>query len=393
MRNLQKKSKDFSFIVTNWFVTFLRFRLLFVQSEINSRYVFHTTFSSLAAFASELVEILVSIFQVIPFKEDESKDILKNEEDSERKMEVNQDITEEPPAKKAKKKKNVNLEKLETRNVPFARVPKFKNEFRDVKIRLLKDTLNRFRLTGPESGLVLAKTLRLTCVDEENSDSGKSDKCDVRNGSQIDGDKSSVKKDDNVDSIDIKNPDFIDKIDTDVNADGTVDTQNDIKSDRSCEKKDVHNPPDSKNAESADKMDTDVIADGTVDTQSDIKPDSYTSDKTDDNDISRTNDTDDITDIGPSDENNDITDDITNGRTWWRTAFKSGSQLRKGFEAQKTFWTESGRMSPGQIPVPGLALGLTVRDPRSFLPKKKQSLEQPEESKLLCPTIFFFIPH
>ena len=41
-----------------------------------------------------------------------------------------------------------------------------KNEYRNVTIRLLKDTLNRFRLTGPEVGQILTKTLRLTSIDQ-----------------------------------------------------------------------------------------------------------------------------------------------------------------------------------------------------------------------------------
>ena len=47
------------------------------------------------------------------------------------------------------KEKDVNGKKLETRNVPFLRTPKYISS--SVAVTLLKDTLNRFRLVGPES--------------------------------------------------------------------------------------------------------------------------------------------------------------------------------------------------------------------------------------------------
>ena len=63
-----------------------------------------------------------------------------------------------------KEKKDVNLAKLETRNVPVSKAPKFTNESTGVNVTLLKGTLNRFRLVGPESGQVLAGTLMPTEV-------------------------------------------------------------------------------------------------------------------------------------------------------------------------------------------------------------------------------------
>ncbi len=71
---------------------------------------------------------------------------------------------EPPPAKRVKtEKKNVNLVKLEPKNIPFERVPKFKGP--KVVVNFLKDTLNRFRLIGPQSTTVLKGALQSTCVE------------------------------------------------------------------------------------------------------------------------------------------------------------------------------------------------------------------------------------
>ncbi len=79
-----------------------------------------------------------------------------------------QDSTEEkfqpPPAKKRKAKDvNVSAKKLEPRNVPFARTPKFESPSR-IRVCLLRDTLNRFRLVGPSATEVLASVLQKTSV-------------------------------------------------------------------------------------------------------------------------------------------------------------------------------------------------------------------------------------
>lgn len=64
------------------------------------------------------------------------------------------------------KSKNVEEMKLVTRNVPFERTPKYKNSCGRVQMVLLKDTLNRFRLTGPLSQAVLREALQLQYDDK-----------------------------------------------------------------------------------------------------------------------------------------------------------------------------------------------------------------------------------
>lgn len=61
------------------------------------------------------------------------------------------------------------LKKLENRNIPFQRVPRLQGED-GVILSLLKDTLVRFRLIGPLSSVVLAKSLGKTEV-KSSSDS------------------------------------------------------------------------------------------------------------------------------------------------------------------------------------------------------------------------------
>lgn len=170
------------------------------------------------------------MFQALPVDEvvNEAKEESQNEDD----------VGKPPANKKPKLIKNVNQQKLETRNIPFVKVPKYKNEFRNVTIRLLKDTLNRFRLTGPECGQILSKTLRLSNID--------------------------------------------------------------ISKDQS---------------------------------------------------------------------------------KWWNSEFLSNPDLKKDFEAQKEFWTDAGRVPPGEILLSGFVLGLTVRDPRAFLPQKKESVPEREEGE------------
>ena len=74
-----------------------------------------------------------------------------------------QDADEEQPPSK-RRKKDVSAAKLATRNVPFDRAPKYLSATGAVNVTLLKDTINRFRLVGPESGAVLAASLRRTEV-------------------------------------------------------------------------------------------------------------------------------------------------------------------------------------------------------------------------------------
>ncbi|KAL1450811.1 hypothetical protein WDU94_003131 [Cyamophila willieti] len=56
---------------------------------------------------------------------------------------------------------NVELEKLALRNIPHSRTPAHSNVVSGVRMRLLKDVLNRFELRGPLSGAVIARALNL----------------------------------------------------------------------------------------------------------------------------------------------------------------------------------------------------------------------------------------
>ncbi|KAG7169653.1 Ribonucleases P/MRP protein subunit POP1-like [Homarus americanus] len=82
--------------------------------------------------------------------------------------------TDEVKSKKKKKSKNakkVNELKLEKRNVPFQRTPKYTSSDNCITMTLLKDTLNRFHLTGPRSYDVLMAALipaKVTYATEEN---------------------------------------------------------------------------------------------------------------------------------------------------------------------------------------------------------------------------------
>lgn len=81
-----------------------------------------------------------------------------------------QNVTESeeaPPTKR--RKKDVGAAKLATRNVPFDRTPKYRSSTGTVTVTLLKDTINRFRLVGPESGAVLAAALRRTVLDAKSN--------------------------------------------------------------------------------------------------------------------------------------------------------------------------------------------------------------------------------
>lgn len=69
--------------------------------------------------------------------------------------------------------KKVDDIKLVTRNVPFERTPKFTSSCGSVHMVLLKDTLNRFRLTGPLSQAVLREALELVNDDKTIPQSDK----------------------------------------------------------------------------------------------------------------------------------------------------------------------------------------------------------------------------
>ncbi|KAK3913842.1 Ribonucleases P/MRP protein subunit POP1 [Frankliniella fusca] len=77
-----------------------------------------------------------------------------------------------PVEKKAKienvEEKSVEEQKLATKNVPFERTPKFASNCNRIQMALLKDTLNRFRLTGPLSQGVLKEALQLVSQTNDN---------------------------------------------------------------------------------------------------------------------------------------------------------------------------------------------------------------------------------
>lgn len=84
------------------------------------------------------------------------------------------------PAKKRKLnekkvKKDVEKTKLATRNVPFIRTPKYRSSNGSIEMVLLKDTLNRFRLTGPLSQAVLLDSLHIASILEIASRKNKTD--------------------------------------------------------------------------------------------------------------------------------------------------------------------------------------------------------------------------
>ncbi|XP_039300270.1 ribonucleases P/MRP protein subunit POP1-like [Nilaparvata lugens] len=91
-----------------------------------------------AAYHSELFDELVKVFR------------LKNDECES--MEVDSNV--DP--------------KLETRNVPSSKIPKYLSTVNGVTVSQLKDTLNRFRLTGPLSQPILTDLLRIIDPDKLN---------------------------------------------------------------------------------------------------------------------------------------------------------------------------------------------------------------------------------
>lgn len=70
--------------------------------------------------------------------------------------EVTQTGKRKQKKKETQRVKDVNAEKLETRNVPIERTPKYASSDRSITMTLLKDTLNRFKLLGPRSYTVLS---------------------------------------------------------------------------------------------------------------------------------------------------------------------------------------------------------------------------------------------
>lgn len=127
------------------------------------------------AFYQEIVDALITTFQLnlVPNHEPEA-DEDKNEK---RLCDDATDISKKKIKGEDGKPKDVEAIKLAPRNLPFERTPKYSSSSGNVKMVLLKDTLNRFRLTGPLSQAVLQEALQL--VDDVNLNFSASHSDDV----------------------------------------------------------------------------------------------------------------------------------------------------------------------------------------------------------------------
>ncbi|CAL4110053.1 unnamed protein product, partial [Meganyctiphanes norvegica] len=102
---------------------------------------------------NQITEILLKIFSLNPFGDlDENKNSDQDEFKSEE-IEKRTDNDKEYSKKTSETEilDPILKSKLESRNVPFNRTPKYVSQSGDVTLVLLKDTLNRFRLIGPDS--------------------------------------------------------------------------------------------------------------------------------------------------------------------------------------------------------------------------------------------------
>jgi ribonuclease P/MRP protein subunit POP1 len=142
------------------------------------------------AFYQELLDELILLFHFTAVKNEADTDTNKvpcHESFAENASNSDSKISEETmslPAKKkckltkvSEKKKKLDVEKtkLETRNVPFIRTPKYCSDDGSVEMVLLKDTLNRFRLTGPLSQAVLLESLHIASILEGDPRKNKPD--------------------------------------------------------------------------------------------------------------------------------------------------------------------------------------------------------------------------
>ena len=131
------------------------------------------------AFYQELLDELILLFRFTAVKNEADTDLnkaachdsfIENASDSDPK--ILEETVSLPVKKKCKltkvsenkKKLDVEKTKLETRNVPFIRTPKYCSDGGNVEMVLLKDTLNRFRLTGPLSQAVLLESLYVASI-------------------------------------------------------------------------------------------------------------------------------------------------------------------------------------------------------------------------------------
>ena len=131
------------------------------------------------AFYQELLDELILLFRFTVVKNEADTDLNKvpcHDSFTENTSNSDHKISEETLSLLAKKKctltevikKKTTLDvektKLETRNVPSVRTPKYCSDGGSVEMVLLKDTLNRFRLTGPLSHAVLLESLHMANI-------------------------------------------------------------------------------------------------------------------------------------------------------------------------------------------------------------------------------------
>ncbi|XP_073968617.1 POP1 ribonuclease P/MRP subunit isoform X2 [Rhodnius prolixus] len=98
-------------------------------------------------FFEELLQELISTFNLTNVQTEES-------------MDVSEEVTKE-----------VEMKKIQLRNVPYSRTPKYTNNC-GISLIILKDTLNRFRLTGPLSQAVLSQSLTPIFLDKRAKKEG-----------------------------------------------------------------------------------------------------------------------------------------------------------------------------------------------------------------------------
>lgn len=142
------------------------------------------------AFYQELLDELILLFHFTAVKNEADTDLNKvacHDSSTENASNSDPKILEETMSLAVKKKfeltivsekrKKLDVEKtkLETRNVPFVRTPKYCSDGGSVEMVLLKDTLNRFCLTGPLSQAVLLESLHMANILKDDPGENKPD--------------------------------------------------------------------------------------------------------------------------------------------------------------------------------------------------------------------------
>jgi len=142
------------------------------------------------AFYQELLDELISLFHLVAVNNEKETEFNKllcpTETCAEYTSSCDTKTSEETissPVKKKRKlnrinerreKRDVERTKLATRNVPFIRTPKYRSDNGSIEMVLLKDVLNRFRLTGPLSQAVLLQSLHIANIQNIVSKKNKS---------------------------------------------------------------------------------------------------------------------------------------------------------------------------------------------------------------------------